>query len=591
MKTTLALIFFFSIAFCCLFGQTNATSSFDVNTILMPTSKFLFGITMDSRTGMQGSNNSGSIGYFNTDGTLISEVAPLFSDFPVPSLRYPANGILMGFDWKKSIGNPASRPNQNLLGSQGQAQPVLFGFDEFMDWTASKGVSPADVHIMVSIYDSATIWPDPIQQSQALPNIIQHCADWVEYCNAPNDGSNPGGGTDWAAIRSANGHDAPYGIKLWNMGNEPWASHEFGASTSGCNTYLNLVEPIIDAMRAIDPSIHIVLATVGTNLGPNTWHSVILNSSLVAAGKVYGLSPHAFPVESGSNTKVSNFVSIYSDLADSCQVHGLKMILGDYAHGIPQMPPTQAEQDIAMQWQGAILSADFLMGMSKISNLERVNFWTYGMPRAQWHPIRKLNGIYTLMPTAQMYKKLQPFTLDHAISTTNTCQAGSDGNPYAANTSAFASSDLTLVNIISVNRDIIDTIELNMMSNASYSLDSARLLTASGPTAESYSETFVNVNSNGNFIIPPMSILILEYELLTNEMQEKNSSSLKLFPNPANSELFFSNELNDIKILNQLGQIVYHSSITAASINIEFLSDGMYILQSEVVNSKFFIKR
>jgi len=331
------------------FSQVTATSSIDVATPIMPESRLLFGITMDSRTGMTGTN--GQVGYFNPDGTLIPEVDPLFSDFPVTSLRYPGNGIGTGFDWKKSIGLPAnSRPTQDLLGNAGPAQAVEFGFDEFMAWTAAKGVSPSDVHIMVSIYDSATTWTDPIQQRQALPNIIQHCADWVEYANSPNDGSNPGGGTDWAAVRAANGHPNPYGIELWNMGNEPWASHEFTASVAGCNQYLSLIPPIIDAMLAIDPTIKITLATVGANVGPNSWHYTILNSTLVASGKIYGLSPHAFPVESGTTTKVSNFVSIYTSLAANCQAKGLKMILGDYAQGIPQTPPTQAEKDIAMQW-------------------------------------------------------------------------------------------------------------------------------------------------------------------------------------------------------------------------------------------------
>jgi alpha-N-arabinofuranosidase len=45
-------------------------------------------------------------------------------------------------------------------------------------------------------------------------------ADLVEYLNSPNDGSNPNDGTDWAAVRAANGHPEPYNIKYFEIGNE-----------------------------------------------------------------------------------------------------------------------------------------------------------------------------------------------------------------------------------------------------------------------------------------------------------------------------------------------------------------------------------
>jgi len=45
-------------------------------------------------------------------------------------------------------------------------------------------------------------------------------ADLIEYLNSPNNGSNPNGGVDWAAVRAANGHPEPYGIKSFEIGNE-----------------------------------------------------------------------------------------------------------------------------------------------------------------------------------------------------------------------------------------------------------------------------------------------------------------------------------------------------------------------------------
>jgi len=586
MKTfnpILVIIVAFTLTLGMSIAQPTATTNVDINITVMPNSKLLFGITMDSRTGMTGTN--GQVGYFNTDGTLISEVEPLFGDFPVSSLRYPGNGIGSGFNWKKSIGLPASsRPHQNILGGLGASQAVEFGFDEFMAWTAAKGVKPSDVHIMLPIYDSAIIWPDPIQQRQAMPNIIQYCADWVEYTNAVNDGSNPGGGIDWAALRAANGHNAPYGIKLWNMGNEPWASHEFGASVAGCKSYLSLISPIIDAMLAIDPTIHITLATVGTNIGVQTWHSTILNSPLVASGKIYGISPHAFPVESGLQTKVSKFVSIYTALADSAKNHDLKIILGDYAQGIPQTNPTQSEKDIAMQWEGTILSVDFILGMSKINNLERVNFWVYGMPSAVWHPIRKLNGLFTLMPVARMYKMLYPLSLDYSVITTNTSETGNDANPYSVNTSAFATNDKLKLNIISVNRELLKTHELQVNGISGYNIVRARILSATSPSDETFTEKIINQNSNGYFSIPPSSVLIIEYAKNQPQLPDKpilalpmnNSTTIKLNTtlswNPTNAAEFYKVQLSTTA---DFANPILDNTSDSLTQNLSGLSDGI----------------
>lgn len=38
---------------------------------------------------------------------------------------------------------------------------------------------------------------------------------WVEYCNSDKD-------TYWANLRRANGHEKPYNVKYWALGNEVW---------------------------------------------------------------------------------------------------------------------------------------------------------------------------------------------------------------------------------------------------------------------------------------------------------------------------------------------------------------------------------
>ncbi len=565
---SLLILVLFFLLLCNESKPQNATAVLDLNTVVNPNTKLLLGITFDSRTGMLG--NSGPIGYFNTNGTIVSGLETIFGDFPIYSLRYPGNGISFGFDWKRSIGLPAaSRPPQNLLGPLGPSQPVIFGFDEFMAMTINRGMSPLNTQIMVPIYTTSTIL-----------DCARWNADWVEYANSVHDGSNVNGGIDWAAKRDSNGRTLPYGIKIWNIGNEPWTTQEYGQTDTGCANFLRAVTPIIDSMRAADPTIRITLPTVGNaNSG---WNKTIKNSSLVAQGKIYGISPHFFPNETVGGSRVSNVESVLKVLSDTMARHGLKIVLGDYAHNIPDNPTIQQE-NLAMQWQGANLCVDFLLLMSQISNVERVNFWIYGLSPAVYHPIRINSfGNYTLMPAAQIYKKLSNVILEKSISAASSSPTGSDGNAYAVRTGAFATASLSNVNVISVNRDLINTVPLQLSGLTGYNLTESKILTASGPTAETIIENNITADSTGKFSLTPSSVLILKYtKNSVNIVEAGIPSKFELgqnYPNPFNptTKINFSLPL-DTKVLLKVYDLTGREVSTL--INGELKPAGYYSIQ------------
>lgn len=58
-------------------------------------------------------------------------------------------------------------------------------------------------------------------------------ADLIEYLNA-KVGSNPNGGTAWAEVRAANGHEAPYNVRYFEIGNE---MNQGGADGTAAQTY------------------------------------------------------------------------------------------------------------------------------------------------------------------------------------------------------------------------------------------------------------------------------------------------------------------------------------------------------------------
>ena len=566
----------------------------NVDSNVMTNTKLLFGITFDSRTSLMGNGSTGLIGYYDSSGVIIPEIDSIFNDFPLSTLRYPANGIMVGFNWKKSIGPVNSRPDQDLLGTIGSPQPVKFGFDEFMSMIETKGVLSSEIQIMVPIYDSATAGLTLTQSRASVPNVISHNADWVEYCNSPSDGSatNPGGGIDWAEIRAANGHPAPYGIKIWNIGNEPYTPNEYGSTNVNCNSFLNDVTPIINAMLAIDSTIKITIATTGNPTNPSGWSYTLLNSSLVASGKVYALSAHYFMTENSLNRNVSFVSSFLNTLITVAATKSVKVFVGDYAHYITDVNPTPAQKDSAMQWLGANLSADMLLMLSQKSTIERANFWVYGNAIATWHPIRKNStGNYTSMPAAEIYKILYPAFLDNSIQViTNSPNAG-DGR-YAIRSNAFVSSDLSHLNVVAVNRDKVNTVPLQVIGVSGYNFSNAKLYSATTNTSETIIQSVATTDSSGNYIMPPMGVLIIEYIRSTIGMSESklNNISVQLFPNPTDNILRFSEKICDIEVYNSNGKLIIKQIKCVDNIAVEQLNAGVYYLKSDKVTAKFIVK-
>lgn len=575
-------------------AQVASINITNINKIVMSNTKILFGITFDCRSSLIGNSSYGQIGYHNSNGTIIPEVDAIFKDLSYTTIRYPGNAIAVGFEWKKSIGPIGARPNQDLLGAVGAAQPVNFGFDEFMEMCAAKGIKGQDIQIMVPIYDESTPGLTSTQKLAAIPNVIANNADWVEYCNSPNNGSNPGGGIDWALLRAANGHPLPYNVKIWNIGNEPWATGEFGSSAVNCNDYLASVTPIINSMLAIDPTIKITLPTIG-NGAANTWAYTLINSALAQQGKIYSLSQHFFGDEdlSTNNPGVNSSSAFIDNLVTAAAVKNIKVFVGDYAHSIPTPNPTMAQQDLAMQWQGANFEVDFLLMLSQKSTIERSNFWAYGNAYAVWHPIRiNFFANYTLMPAAAIYKKLEPAFLDNSIQVTTTSPAASDGNPYAVRSNAFISNDMNKLNVVAVNRDRKYEVAFQVNGLSGYSLYKSRLLNASALNSEIIIESSPTINNSGNFIMPAMSVLILEYVKATVGVKETvvNNQIVLLYPNPTNKELYFSRSLQNIEVFNVLGQRIIYKPEQANSISIQNLSNGIYFLKSLNGFLKFIVK-
>jgi alpha-N-arabinofuranosidase len=158
------------------------------------------------------------------------DVMELVRELGVTIVRYPGGNFVSGYDWEDGIGPRDSRPRRLELAWR-SIETNHVGTDDFLAWTRKAGAQP-----MLAV----NMGTRGLDAARRL----------VEYCNAP-------GGTEFADRRRANGHEQPYGVGVWCIGNEmdgPWQIGHKNAVTYG-----KLANETGKAMRLVDPSIELVV--------------------------------------------------------------------------------------------------------------------------------------------------------------------------------------------------------------------------------------------------------------------------------------------------------------------------------------------
>lgn len=159
------------------------------------------------------------------------DVAALAKEAGLTIARFPGGCGSHNYNWKNTIGPVEKRPK------------FQYGLDEFMRTCETIG---CEVVITVSYYAGSSA----------------DAADIVEYLNSPNDGSNPGGGIDWAKRRADNGHPRPYNVEYFEFGNEEYhGNHREIRKVSGAEYGRKFIE-YARAMKSIDQCIKLGAVTV-----------------------------------------------------------------------------------------------------------------------------------------------------------------------------------------------------------------------------------------------------------------------------------------------------------------------------------------
>ena len=164
-------------------------------------------------------------------------------------IRWPGGNVAQDYRWMLAVGPRDERATWTNLSWKNEPEPGDFGTDEFVAFARAAGAEPS---ITVNV--------------EGRGAAVEEAAAWVEYCNGPAS-------SKYGAMRAANGHPAPFNVKLWEVGNEIWGDWVRGHSDA--ETYARNYNRYAKAMRAVDPSIKLI--AVGDN--DMKWNRTVLRAA------------------------------------------------------------------------------------------------------------------------------------------------------------------------------------------------------------------------------------------------------------------------------------------------------------------------
>jgi alpha-N-arabinofuranosidase len=147
----------------------------------------------------------------------------------IPILRWPGGNFVSGYHWTDGIGLREERPRKIEL-AWFTEESNRFGTDEYIEYCRLMNAEP---------YICVNMGTGTIDEAQG----------WVEYCNGTGD-------TYWANLRRENGHEEPYNVRYWGLGNEMYGEWQIGALEA--EDYVKKAREFAKVMKWTDPSIELV---------------------------------------------------------------------------------------------------------------------------------------------------------------------------------------------------------------------------------------------------------------------------------------------------------------------------------------------
>lgn len=216
------------------------------------------------------------------NGQLRQDVVAALKPLPVSLLRWPGGCYADHYHWRDGLGEPTRRPHRlGMSCGRTVEDDNRIGTHEFMELCHQLGA-------------------EPYLAGNMATGSPQELCDWIEYCNSTF-------ATDLTRERAANGHAAPFQVKLWGIGNESWGC---GGNYSAA-TYAQLYRVYATMVQHVDPQIELVL--VGFD---DVWNGEVLKALQSTPKLVNHLSIHHYWFQGGHDTDFTE-AQYYALLAEA----------------------------------------------------------------------------------------------------------------------------------------------------------------------------------------------------------------------------------------------------------------------------------
>jgi alpha-L-arabinofuranosidase len=157
------------------------------------------------------------------------DVLQLMRELNTAAIRYPGGNFVSGYHWMDGIGPKEKRPVRYEKAWL-CVETNQMGIDEYTDWVRKVGSEP-----MLAV-NLGTGTPEEASYE-------------IEYTNME-------GGTYFSDLRKKYGHEKPFGIKMWCLGNEMDGTWQLGEKTA--EEYGRIAYEAAKQMRSVDPDIELV---------------------------------------------------------------------------------------------------------------------------------------------------------------------------------------------------------------------------------------------------------------------------------------------------------------------------------------------
>lgn len=202
----------------------------------------------------------------NVNG-MRTDVVEALKEMKLPVLRWPGGCFADEYHWKDGIGPKENRKKMINTNWGGVVEDNSFGTDEFMELCRQIG---CETYINGNV-GSGT---------------VQEMSEWIEYMTF--DGVSP-----MADIRKANGHEAPYTVNFFGVGNENWGC--------GGNMRPEYYGDLYRRYQSYIKNNSVKKIACGANAGDFHWTDKVLETCFDhGTGFMDGLSLHYYTLPTGN---------------------------------------------------------------------------------------------------------------------------------------------------------------------------------------------------------------------------------------------------------------------------------------------------